>query len=90
MKAEDWHYVLNTNLTGAFLCTQQVLQPMMRARWGRIVNITSVVGEMGQRRAGKLLRFEGWFDGLTKESGAGDGRTSITSTLSRPVSFTRT
>src|SRR5688572_13473585 len=37
MKAEDWHYVVNTNLTGAFICTQQVLQPMMKARWGRVI-----------------------------------------------------
>lgn len=47
MKREDWDVVLQTNLTGSFLCTQQVLQPMMRARWGRIINISSVVGESG-------------------------------------------
>src|SRR3954451_708850 len=47
MKRADWDSVLNTNLTGSFLCMQQVLPSMMRARWGRILNITSVVGEMG-------------------------------------------
>ena len=48
--------MLKTNLTGAFLCTQQVLQPMMRARWGRIINIIVGGGRDGQCRAGELLR----------------------------------
>lgn len=48
MKRRDWDDVLETNLTGAFLLTQAVLSPMLRNRWGRIVNITSVVGRMGQ------------------------------------------
>jgi 3-oxoacyl-[acyl-carrier protein] reductase len=48
MKRPDWDDVLSTNLTGAFLLTQAVLSPMLRNRWGRIVNITSVVGETGQ------------------------------------------
>src|SRR5581483_12094200 len=43
MKVTDWDVVLQTNLTGAFVCTQQVLQGMMKERWGRIVNISSVV-----------------------------------------------
>jgi 3-oxoacyl-[acyl-carrier protein] reductase len=48
MKRHDWDDVLSTNLTGAFLLTQALLSPMLRNRWGRIVNITSVVGETGQ------------------------------------------
>jgi 3-oxoacyl-[acyl-carrier protein] reductase len=48
MKRADWDAVLTTNLTGAFLLTQAVLSPMLKARWGRIVNVTSVVGETGQ------------------------------------------
>ena len=47
MKAADWNQVLSTNLSGAFFAVQQVLPGMMRERWGRIVNISSVVGEMG-------------------------------------------
>ena len=47
MKREDWDAVLATNLTAAFVCTQAVLRPMLRQRWGRIVNISSVVGQMG-------------------------------------------
>lgn len=48
MKRPDWDDVLATNLTGAFLLTQAVLGQLLRNRWGRIVNITSVVGETGQ------------------------------------------
>lgn len=47
MKAADWDAVLRTNLDGAFLCIQQVLPGMMRNRWGRIINISSVVGQAG-------------------------------------------
>src|SRR5436190_21728998 len=47
MKKDDWNVVLETNLTGAFRAIQQVLHGMMRERWGRIINITSVVGEAG-------------------------------------------
>jgi 3-oxoacyl-[acyl-carrier protein] reductase len=48
MKRADWDAVMTTNLTGAFLLTQALLNPMLRARWGRIINITSVVGRTGQ------------------------------------------
>ena len=48
MKRSDWDDVIATNLTGAFLLTQAVLRPMMKNRWGRIVNISSVVGRTGQ------------------------------------------
>ncbi len=48
MKRVDWDDVLNTNLTGTFLLTQALLPPMVKARWGRIVNITSIVGQLGQ------------------------------------------
>lgn len=47
LKREDWDLVLNVNLTGTFTCTQAVLRQMMRQRGGRIVNISSVVGQMG-------------------------------------------
>ncbi|MFP5237865.1 MAG: 3-oxoacyl-[acyl-carrier-protein] reductase [Acidobacteriota bacterium] len=48
MKRPDWNDVLETNLTGAFLLTQALLSAMLRNRWGRIINITSVVGRTGQ------------------------------------------
>jgi 3-oxoacyl-[acyl-carrier protein] reductase len=48
MKRADWEAVITTNLTGVFLLTQALLNPMVRGRWGRIINITSVVGRTGQ------------------------------------------
>ena len=48
MKRQDWDEVIGTNLTGAFLLTQALLSPMLRNRWGRIINISSVVGRTGQ------------------------------------------
>src|SRR5919109_2566411 len=48
MKRADWDAVLATNLTGAHLCIQAVVGSMLKQRWGRIINISSVVGEMGQ------------------------------------------
>ena len=47
MKKEDWDTVLQTNLTGAFICSQAVLRTMVRQRFGRIITVSSVVGQMG-------------------------------------------
>lgn len=66
MKREDWDVVLTTNLTGAFLCTQQVLQGMMKERWGRIINIVSVVGEMGNAGQANYVASKAGLIGLTK------------------------
>ncbi|HEX4603846.1 MAG TPA: 3-oxoacyl-[acyl-carrier-protein] reductase [Candidatus Angelobacter sp.] len=48
MKKEEWDTVIQTNLSGAFYTTQAVVGSMLRPRWGRIINITSVFGQMGQ------------------------------------------
>ena len=48
MKRADWDAVLNTNLTSAYVCTQQVIGSMLKQRWGRIINIASVFGQIGQ------------------------------------------
>ena len=48
MKRADWDAVLQTNLTSAYLCIQQVIGSMLKQRWGRIINITSIFGQMGQ------------------------------------------
>jgi 3-oxoacyl-[acyl-carrier protein] reductase len=48
MKRADWDSVIQTNLSGAFFTTQAVVSSMLKQRWGRIVNITSVFGQMGQ------------------------------------------
>src|SRR5205085_3130840 len=66
MKKDDWDMVLNTNLTGAFLMCQQVLQGMMRERWGRIINISSVVGETGNAGQANYVASKAGLIGLTK------------------------
>ena len=66
MKRDDWDTVLQTNLTGAFLCIQQVLQPMMRERWGRIVNISSIVGATGNPGQANYTAAKAGLIGLTK------------------------
>src|ERR1700733_3731247 len=48
MKRADWDSVMATNLTSAYLCIQQVIGSMLKQRWGRIINVTSVFGQMGQ------------------------------------------
>jgi 3-oxoacyl-[acyl-carrier protein] reductase len=48
MKRADWDAVLQTNLTSAYLCIQQVIPSMLKQRWGRIINVTSIFGQMGQ------------------------------------------
>ena len=66
MKKEDWDIVIQTNLTGAFLAIQQVLPGMMRTRWGRIVNIASVVGEAGNPGQSNYVASKAGLIGLTK------------------------
>ena len=78
MKRTDWDEVLTTNLTGTFLCCQQVLQNMMRARWGRIVNITSVVGEMGNAGQSNYAASKAGLVGLTKSLAQEMGSRGIT------------
>ena len=66
MKRKDWDDVLTTNLTGAFLMTQAVMSTMVKARWGRIINITSVVGETGQAGQANYAASKAGLIGLTK------------------------
>jgi 3-oxoacyl-[acyl-carrier protein] reductase len=66
MKLEDWDAVLRTNLTGAHFCIQQALSTMMRARAGRIINITSVVAQMGNAGQANYVAAKGGLIGLTK------------------------
>lgn len=66
MKPDDWEAVLRTNLTGSFLCIQQVLQGMMRERWGRIINISSVVAECGNAGQANYVASKAGLIGLTK------------------------
>ena len=66
MKRTDWDDVLSTNLTGAFLLTQALLRPMMKNRWGRIINITSVVGRTGQEGQVNYAASKAGLIGLTR------------------------
>lgn len=78
MKKEDWDTVIATNLTGAFLAIQQVLQGMMRERWGRIINISSVVGEMGNAGQANYVASKAGLIGLTKSIAQEMGSRNIT------------
>jgi len=65
MKRADWDTVLNTNLTSAFLCTQQAISSMLKQRWGRIINITSVFGQTGQAGQANYASSKAGLIGLT-------------------------
>jgi 3-oxoacyl-[acyl-carrier protein] reductase len=66
MKKDDWEAVIRTNLTGAHLCIQQALGTMMRARAGRIINIASVVAQMGNAGQANYVAAKAGLIGLTK------------------------
>jgi 3-oxoacyl-[acyl-carrier protein] reductase len=66
MKAEDWDAVLRTNLTGAHICAQQAMSVMMRARYGRIINVTSVVAETGNPGQVNYVAAKAGLIGLTR------------------------
>ncbi len=66
MKQDDWDAVIRTNLTGAHLCIQQAMPTMMRARAGRIINIASVVAQMGNAGQANYVAAKAGLIGLTK------------------------
>jgi 3-oxoacyl-[acyl-carrier protein] reductase len=66
MKRDDWDAVIRTNLTGAHLCIQQALGTMMRARAGRIINVSSVVAQMGNAGQANYVAAKAGLIGLTK------------------------
>jgi 3-oxoacyl-[acyl-carrier protein] reductase len=66
MSESDWDLVLNINLKGAFICTQAVLRHMIRQRWGRIVNIASVVGLTGNAGQANYAASKAGLIGLAK------------------------
>ena len=65
MKRPDWDAVIQTNLTSAYLCTQQVTSSMLKQRWGRIINIASVFGQMGQAGQANYAASKAGLIGLT-------------------------
>ncbi|MDP3774296.1 MAG: 3-oxoacyl-ACP reductase family protein, partial [Gemmatimonadales bacterium] len=66
MKEEDWETVISTNLSGAFYCTKAVLREFVRRRGGRIINITSVAGQIGTAGQANYAAAKAGLIGLTK------------------------
>jgi 3-oxoacyl-[acyl-carrier protein] reductase len=65
MKRSDWDEVINTNLTSAYLCIQQAIGSMLKQRWGRIINVTSVFGQIGQAGQANYASSKAGLIGLT-------------------------
>ena len=65
MKRADWDMVLNTNLTSAYCCIQQVIGSMLKQRWGRIISISSIFGQMGQAGQANYAASKAGLIGLT-------------------------
>lgn len=66
MKDDDWDQVLNTNLKSAFICTKAAMRGMMKNRWGRIINMTSVIGFLGNAGQVNYAAAKAGLVGLTK------------------------
>ena len=78
MKRTDWDAVLETNLTSAYLCIQAVIPSMLKQRWGRIINITSIFGQMGQAGQANYAASKAGLIGLTMAIAREVGSRNIT------------
>ena len=78
MKRADWDAVLATNLTGAYLCTQAAISPMLKQRYGRIINITSIFGQIGQTGQANYSASKAGLIGLTMSVAREVGSRNIT------------
>ena len=78
MKRADWDAVLQTNLTSAYLCIQQVIGSMLKQRWGRIINVSSVFGQMGQAGQANYAASKAGLIGLTMAIAREVGSRNIT------------
>jgi len=84
MKRADWDSVLGTNLTSAYLCTQQAIGSMLKQRWGRIINITSIFGQMGQAGQANYAASKAGLIGLTMALAREVGSRNITANAVAP------
>ncbi len=78
MKEDEWDSVMNTNLRAAFQLSKLVLRPMMKARWGRIINVTSVVGHSGNGGQANYAAAKAGLTGFTKSLAKEVGSRNIT------------
>jgi 3-oxoacyl-[acyl-carrier protein] reductase len=78
MKDEDWDAVMNVNLKGAFLCTRAAFKVMSKQRYGRIINIASVVGQMGNAGQANYCASKAGLIGLTKSNAREMAKRNIT------------
>ena len=84
MKEEDWDLVLNINLKGAFLVTKEVIRPMMKERFGRIINIASIVGFMGNAGQANYTASKGGLIAMTKTTAREYASRNITANAVAP------
>lgn len=78
IREEDWDAVLSVNLKGSFNCMKSAIRPMLKARWGRIINITSVVGVTGNAGQANYAASKAGLIGITKSAAKEFGSRSIT------------
>ncbi|HBX22389.1 MAG TPA: 3-oxoacyl-[acyl-carrier-protein] reductase [Desulfotomaculum sp.] len=78
LREEDWDAVLNVNLKGAYNCSRAVMRPMLKAKWGRIINISSVVGLTGNPGQANYAASKAGLLGLTKSVAQEMGSRNIT------------